>query len=465
LGVPYPIVSARVLDVTAANTYGVAGLAHVTIEDAIRWLVAEHSVRVANVSINFQSPANAALRNELTVTIDELARELGVVIVVSAGNRLSAPADWLTGYPSYLADPEARIAAPGDAALAVTVGSHAARDVPGGRHAATKVSIAAVQQPSPFTRSGPVYGIGRAGMMKPDFTHHGGNWCWDHQMGSLDVVEPGTAAVVAIPPQAGRIVGSSTGTSYAAPAVAHEIARIADRYPDAGANLLRALTALSARPLSAAIGAINPAHVSGYGQPDASRVLESGPSRVFLTFEGIAPTNRVMVHRLPVPAEYADGTRDRTFRVALAFDPPVRRSRREYVAGTMSVDLVRGLSAQQIEEIYARQPTVAAAEQDPSIVRHPLPDDEHRPSLRPGATVIGSNTLIRREFLNGTWDPDHGEYFLIVTHNQSPWTSAQRSTYPEQTYALAVEIAEEGRSTLDLYAAVSLQLRGRVRIR
>jgi hypothetical protein len=131
----------------------------------------------------------------------------------------------------------------------------------------------------------------------------------------------------------------------------------------------------------------------------------------------------------------------------------------------MAVDLVRGISAQQVAEIYARQPSLAALEEDPTIVRHPLPDGENRPVLRPGAMTVASNTLVRREFLNGPWDPDHRDYFLIVTHNQSPWTAAQRAGYQEQTYAVAVEIAEESRSTLDLYAAIAAQLRGRARIR
>lgn len=465
LPTPHPIISARVLDLDPSGDYTVTGLAHLTIEDAIRWLATEHNIRVINLSINQPVPASGALRDELTVTIDTLARELDLVIVVSTGNRAHlASGDWLTDYPAYLADPDARIAAPGDAALAVTVGSHAQRDVPGGMHATSHVAIAAAGQPSPFTRTGPTRGISRTGTLKPEFTHHGGNWSWNHLTASVDTREPGTAAVVAIAPKAGRILGSNSGTSYAAPAVAHEIAQIGERYPAAGANLLRALTALSARAVDTPAG-INAAHVTGYGRPDATRVLESAPNRVFLTFEGAMPTNRVVVHRLPVPAEFADGVRQRTFRVGLAFDPPVRRNRREYIAGTMAVELVRGITLAEVQEIYARQPGLAAVADDPSLVRLDLPDEEHRPNMYPGATTIASNTLIRREFLNGRWDPDHGDYFLIVTHNQSVWTTAQRNSYPNQTYALAVEIAEEGASTLDLYAAIRAQLRARARVR
>jgi hypothetical protein len=143
----------------------------------------------------------------------------------------------------------------------------------------------------------------------------------------------------------------------------------------------------------------------------------------------------------------------------------VRRGRREYVAGTMSVELVRGLSLEEVQDVYSRQPSVNDAALDPTIIRRGLPGEEHRPALHPGSSLVESNTLIRRDFINGRWDPDHGDYFLIVAHNQSAWTSAQRASYPEQRYALAVEVAEETESDLDLYAAVRAQLRARLRLR
>lgn len=461
--VPHPVVAARVLEPTNRGTNTVVGLAHVTIESAIRWMVAEHGVRIVNLSINHSTPATAPLRDELTVTIDELARELDLVVVVSAGNRLSdPPSHWLHGYPGYLSDAEAGIASPGDAALAVTVGSLAVRDVPGGRFASSRVAIAGVQEPSPFTRSGPVRG-GVGAMLKPEFVAHGGNWCWDQSGNAVDSRDPGVSAIVAQPPTLGRLVGARTGTSYAAPAVAHEVARVAERYPDAGANLLRALTALAAPSRVAAAGPAR--YALGYGYPDASRVLESDTHRVFLTFQGEMPTNRVVVHRLPIPTAFAEGVRERSLRVALAFDPPVRRGRREYAAGGMTVELVRGLTLEEVAATYERQPTVAQVEADSSLVRLGLPRGSQRPDLEPGATAVAANTLIRREFIAGQWDPEHLDYFIVVTHNQSPWTNAQRAAYDVQSYALAVEVADEAGSAVDLYASMRALLRPRLRVR
>ncbi len=70
----------------------------------------------------------------------------------------------------------------------------------------------------------------------------------------------------------------------------------------------------------------------------------------------------------------------------------------------------------------------------------------------------------RRDYIDGTWDPEHRDYFLVVAHNQSRSTDAQRARYTEQNYALAVEIAEETPSNFDLYQAIRAQQRARARV-
>ena len=463
---PHPVVNARVLD-QDRNGLVVAGQAHITIAEAMQWLVSEHHVRVINLSINRNVPADGLLVSELTATLDELIRELDVVVVVSTGNRLQTPSNgWLTGYPDYLIDNDAGIADPGDAALAVTVGALAKRNVPGSRQAQSLVAIAPAGAPAPFTRSGPTRGHTSAGTLKPEFTHHGGNWAHDHQLGNLQLRDPGIAVITAIPPTGARFIGADTGTSFAAPTVAREVARIATRHSSASANLLRALLALSARQLAGSmLNGIDPLRLSAYGVPNADRILESGGPTAILTIDTEMNTNSVVIHPLPIPYQFAEGASRRLFRVALAFDPPVRRSRREYIAGNMTVELVRGLDADDVARHYQLQPTTAQAQADSKLRRLTLPTGNQRPSLRPGPTRLASNTLIRRDFDGGSWDPDDEHYFLVVTHNQSPWTQKQRNEYPSQRYALAVQLTDEGRTHLDLHNLVRAELRTRVRVR
>lgn len=468
LPTPHPVVSARVMEPITGPSgeprVQVVGLPAQTIEEAIEWLVDQHDIRVVCISVAYNEPAKTALRNELTLTLDELARKHDIVIVVPTGNRGTEPASgWQSGYPGYVFDSDAGVASPGDGAIVVTIGSIAKRDVASTRAGAARVNIAGKNEPSPFTRTGPVRGRSTTGMLKPEFTHHGGNWAYDSALDNLDSTNPGTSSIVTIPPRSGRVIGANNGTSYAAPKVAHEIARIAERYPEASANLLRALTALSARRPVNALGEKLHRDAAAYGEPDADRVLESTPQRVFLTHEGETTTSRITLHRLPIPAAFADGNSRKVFRVALAFDPPVRRQRREYIAGNMTVELVRGMSFERVQEIYSRQPTTSQAAEDPSLERLSLPERENRPILEPGEDSVSFNTLVCREFIDGRWDPEHDEYVAVIRHNQSAWTEAQRRQYASQSYALAVEVADETRTDIDLYALMQARLAQRIR--
>ena len=131
----------------------------------------------------------------------------------------------------------------------------------------------------------------------------------------------------------------------------------------------------------------------------------------------------------------------------------------------MSVELVRGLSLDSVTRIYESQPNARQMEENPNRRRFELPSEELRPRLSPGAQTVASNTLIRRDYVNGNWDPDHQNYFLVVTHQQSPWTDRQRREYNLQTYAIAVEVADETRTDLDLYTMMRARLEARARIR
>jgi len=470
---PFPVAVARVLDADPLGRPQVVGQPHVTFEAAVRWLVAEHGVRVVNCSITYPHPAGGGLPDPFTVAVDTLSRELGVVIVVSAGNRrdLDAGDHWLTGYPAYLNDPQARLAAPADAALAVTVGGVAHRDVPSGTGAGTgttHTAIAPATRPSPFTRSGPVRGTGgtgKWGTSKPEFTHHAGNWAWDHAGNRVVDKDWGLGVVVAVPPVGARFLGVTTGTSVAGAAVTHELAAIATRYPDAGPNLLRAYLALSARQPYGHQRPASPddALSSAYGVPDAGRVLDSGGNRVLLNFQGTIDTGTALIHRLPIPLAFVGPDRHRTVRVALAFDPPVRRARREYLAGHMAVELVYGLSLTEVRAHYGQQPSQADTNANPTLTRLVLPDPDHRPELQPRVRRLLNNTLQRRDFDGGNWRERHQDCFLVVTHDHTKSTPAQRRDYTRQDYALAVEMADETNIDLDLHAAVRQRLQTRIR--
>jgi subtilisin family serine protease len=433
---------------------------YMTIEEAIVALHEQHGVRVFVLCVTESDPYSGPRVSLMTERLDDLVRERDLVVVLATGNHEAnlATATMRSGdhamndYPSYALHELARISEPATAALAVSVGSIArsagpatlAGTTPLGSHA-----IAPVDGLSPFSRSGP--GAHRG--IKPDLVDYGGNWVL-RPSGEIAFPESGTSVVSLMLHGTGRLFGCGSGTSYAAPRIARLAADILGAYGDASANLVRALLALSAgipAPVTQAFGA-DASRVAGHGLSHGERAIASSATRAVLMGDFMMPTDTVAIHPLPVPGAFGSGRAPRTIRVTLAFDPPVRRTRREYLAGEMSFDLLRASSLQEVSDWYRQQ--------DPEEPLR-LPGDRRRVDLRPGTNTGANSTLIAREVRRTLFPEDDGDtYYLAVTHRNRPWASSG-----EQRYALAVAFEEEERQNIDLYAELQTRVRPRVRVR
>lgn len=468
-----PVAHARVLEPDGAGytRFAPTHLHHVTMGDAIRWLVEECGVRILVASISDTYAYDGPLVDEWTQVVDQLARDLNVVVVVPTGNtpkpfgdQLACGCHVMNDYPHYLEHAEARLASPGIGAIVVTVGSVAPDGAPG--RDAAQLPIAHPGQPSPFTRVGPGPGRTKEGARKPEFVAVGGNWSYDQTLRSADDRDPSMNVVSTTPPTGSRQLATFSGTSFSAPRVAHAIASIATRYPQASANMLRALAAIGARrsdALDVSFEELSPLDVGVYGTISIERAVESGGPRVVLMYEGEITADSAVLHRIPMTRRFLEGYTPRTIRISLAYDPPVRRQRREYIAGSMSFDLVRGSTLADLERRYQRQPTRAESEQS-GAPRFDLPPG--RIALDPGPSQFYNNTLICRSFSTPTsWDEDVLDYFVVVIHQRSSWSPAQKAKYQEQRYALAIEMYDEARLDLDLYALVRARLRAQARVR
>lgn len=450
---------------------GSAGLPpYVAVERAIRELHEKHNVRVFNLSVGFSEPFDAVHVSELTEVIDELARELDVVIVVPTGNapvyRDSETASGhhaLRDYPHYMSTTEHRLAEPGPAALALTVGSIAHSDAPAPNPYSPRVrdtGIANVGHVSPFSRTGPGIGPSYTRLNKPDLVADGGNWVYNGDSDQVVIEDPGVGVITAALDTTGRLFRAACGTSFSAPAVARTAADVLGAYPGASANLIRALVAASAREPEgsrAVSDSVTRRRLYGYGRPDSDRAVSSDSQRVTMTFDGDMVVDTVVIHPVPVPEAFAKGrSSTRTIRVALAFDPPVRRQRREYLAGAMQLDLYRSIDIDDLAEILSRQ--------DPEAPNPLISDRRRVKHLQPGIEGLRSSTLQVRSWEATQLNPDDGEtYLLAVIHKTPAW--ARNADYQRQKYALAVTIADEARADLDLYALVAAQIRQPARIR
>lgn len=441
---------------------------HLVVDRAIRLLHERHGVRVFNLSFGYRDAYDATHVGELTEVLDDLARELNVVIVVPTGN---APVDhqgrMLSGhhahadYPGYLIDPKHRLAEPAPAALALTVGAIAHSDAPMERTPPRigDRAIAGVGDLSPFSRTGPGIGPHAARCNKPDLVHEGGNWVLN-DTGQLVQDDAGVAIISTALDASGRLFRACCGTSFAAPAVARCAADVVHAYPHASANLVRALVAISAQdPPGAQLisDLVKRRRLYGAGVPASDRATGSGPRRVTMTFDGDMAVDTVVIHPLPVPRAFATGKSEtRRISVSLAFDPPVRRQRREYLAGTMQFDLYRAIDADELAEIVARQ--------DPDDPQPMVKGRRRVKKLEPGVDSSRYATLQTRVWTPKLLKVDDGDtYFLVVTHRRQTW--ARNGDYERQRYALAVTLEDHSLVKLDLYASVTQQVQTAVRAR
>ena len=260
----------------------------------------------------------------------------------------------------------------------------------------------------------------------------------------------------------GQIFAAVNGTSYAAPAVARVAADIAYAYPDASGNLIRALlaTGSSQTPPAAAITELHRRNrIYGLGLPDAERAVLSDDHRVTMTYDGTTPVDTVQIHPMPVPEEFRQGSRrDRIISIALAFDPPVRRQRREYLASTMKFEVYRDISADELAEILERQDP-----DDPSD----LISDRRKLNLLPGVNTFTHSTLQLRSWVGRNSFVNDDETFLIAVTQKAQTWARNDPAYESQTYALAATLEDRDLATAHLHQFLRQRLRipNRVRLR
>lgn len=366
------------------------------VVDSIRRLHAESGVRVFNLSFGFDDDFGASHVGEFSEMLDELVRELDIVIVVAAGN-ISIPVDGVlssghhvaSDYPDHLHAKEHGLAQPANAANVVTVGGIALSEAPAPRIPPRlgDRAIARVGHISPFSRTGPGHGALSTRMNKPDFVASAGNVILA-DTGLLDVRDQGTGVLGPATRPTGPLFRMGHGTSFAAPVVSQAAAAVLHEYPDASANLVRALLASSASLPIGANDLDEQTRHSRYGfgvvrTPDA---VESRAQRVTMTYEGSLAVDTAVIHPVPIPRGFSlPRSSTRTIRIALAFDPPVRRTRREYTAATMVTDAYRAVDLDTLKQRLSQQ--------DPDDPQPLFGDRRRLQSFRPPHTAHRESTL------------------------------------------------------------------------
>ncbi len=463
---PFWLASVRVLDDAGRPPAGRNWIG--LIADAIKYLADELECRVINLSFgDADSPYRGGKSTPLAAELDTIARRYRILLIVSAGNidhaSLIPPAQILAGWPRYLTDAGHEILDPAQSALALTIGAIANLDGITPPPAGTTLGRATVARspgPAPYTRCGP--GVRQA--IKPELVAEGGNWVYDQATGTLvrDAAVEVLSTSAAFPQ---RLFGTAAGTSLAAPFVAHLAGRLTSAYPSLSANALRALLAQAATHEQGLIDCLQPFYADkrecervlnelcGYGAPTWERAGTSTDTRVVLYAEDEVRPDDFHVYRIPMTDCFTDVSGPRALTVALAFDPPVRHRRFDYLAYEMDFLVVRGIELADVFEI------AAAGIEDPDAGK--LADYEVK--LRPtrthrshGTCQAGHESWSRRPK-----EDFHDDWYLVV-RSLNKWMSADT---PPQPYALSVtlEVERGAELYLELEAEVRIELEAQLR--
>lgn len=435
------------------------------MREAIEYFRNTYGCRVFNASLgDARLPYKGGKVSPWASILDTLARELDVVIVVSAGNYSHDPGDGnspdgnLQYYPRYLLSDEAKIIEPATGAIVLTVGAlaHSSNVPPGsaGNSVAFR-PIAQGGQPSPFTRSGP----GLGGSIKPELCEVGGNSAYDglakrvRNVRELSVISTNRQYIQ-------RLFNTDSGTSYAAPKVAHMAARLYGEFPDASANLVRAMLASSAVVPDASKRILDPVgphaalQICGYGQPDFELASKSDKARVVLYADSALAFDNFHIYEVPIPDEFVQERGLRRISVSLAYDPPVRHTRFDYLGVKMSFRLIRGKSVDEIAEAFRQR-----GQDEDQVDR--LSSTSFDCSMEPKATVREGGTLQKASFtMRRTPSIDYGDTYYLVVRCEKKWA---RDEHAPQRYAVVVSLAHS--AEVNLYNQIRNRVQATIRLR
>ena len=380
------------------------------VQEAIRLLHGERGCRIFNLSLGNASDIYAAGRQfPWAEVLDQLSRELDIVIVVATGNdpdpvmpgAVHTREAFQAGVrDAILANPSARICNPATAAIAVTVGSIARSESP-----RTRDSFAGAPRgaPAPFSRVGPGYeSKPTQRSVKPEFVAYGGNFAVSQLAGApprwiehdIRLGEPTTR----LNTDGGRPLKAVSGTSFAAPHVSNaaawalEAVAATGRHPSA--NSVRALLGVSAETPPCGEDWLrgpdvwNELRLAGFGTVNVDRVRHSLENDVCLLASDRIEDDHVHLYEVRVPESFLAGRASRGIVVSLAYDPPVRSSRRDYLSRTMWLEVLKGLSSGEAILYRTRHNGPGTPPKAPCLqVADPRAREDDAPMVDPAGTA------------------------------------------------------------------------------
>ena len=391
------------------------------IRDTVeRW---HQQIKVYNISMNLTNPnvpEGAIVTDDsvggIAAEIDSLSRRYNVLFILTTGNY---PVDPLTPppsepYPDYFHQDDIRMLRPGEAMLALTVGSVADKENEG--------SMAKSSAPSPFTRKGPGFNTYR----KPDLVAQGGNFAnnW-REFNELSVAGIGSA---------GDHISYGNGTSFAAPLISRLAAKTFEYIENATPELVRALLIHSANLIESELfDSEMTQKLMGNGLPDTTKLLTSDRWNQNYILQGVIGYRKIMKIPFYVPKTLVDrkGRGVIRIRFTLAFSPETNRTLK---TGYCKSDLRTQLSKLNKKGVLI-----------------PIGSDKTSEVLKDRySTIIRYDKTFSSGIAAGDWE--------LLIEQRSRWTISETDT----PFAVTLTISDpRNEPSIDIYNAIQSEVPNR----
>lgn len=458
------------------------------VKEAIEYFYKEFGCRIFNLSAGDGDHLYSGGRQfAWAEMLDQLSRELDVVIIISAGNvsepelkEFTSRDELMELCRDQLFQPEHKLIDPATSALGITVGSITRFAEPSAvLNRATRLSVGKKDYLSVFTRIGK--GVNRA--IKPDVVDYGGNYAVSQLTRGKNKWEKNDMRLLEPTLNNGndKIFKGFCGTSFSAPHVTHIAARIEralemQLHEKPSANLIRAILINSARYTESMVewgekskdslylGKSNPKQerklrLYGFGRTNDS-LLYSDYNRVTLFTEDKLSLRSFHLYKIPVPREFLQIKANKTISISLAYNPITRLSRKDYLTNNLWFEVFRKIDEDTLVKYKTRKES--GEDQEDDLDKFP---DENKANFLPGYTEINKGTLQQRIWQKSArggsdllWDDNEAYIYVLVT-------GKEKFKYVEQeipqNYALAITFDYESEEDIQLYT----KLKNNVKIR
>lgn len=461
------------------------------MREIVEYFYDNYGCRIFNLSqgdLNY--PYNDKKPRAWTCVLDELQREYDILFIVSSGNYDYTyehdVKNILADYPKYFfTDEKARVIDPAASSISHTVGGMALSSIPfvASDERISALPISQKNQISSSTRIGP--GIQKA--IKPEFVAYGGDNVFNTMLSKISP-NVGNYVISLSNKLTDGLFCQDVGTSFAAPYVSHIAALVLERYPHISNNLLRAILASASSvpkeielqiekldDTEEFINCLQPSfkqnvkgqmrankkkmlhYLVGYGYPIQDMATDSFEQRVMLLAdmkdENAIQVDKNHIFEIPIPKEFEAAKGKKRITVSLAYNPDVRKTRMDYLGKSMSFDLIRGKSLEEVYQVCASQAGLDEEEKKERFESKYICDIGNC-----GKTLREYGTLQK-----GTFEfsrSSYGENYYLVVDCKKNWS------VEKQNYALVVTYQVEDKS-VKIYELLKNRIRvprGRERV-